>query len=158
LRAAWWEMKSPRDFGTLLAKFQVTEIQALHLAGSELAFRVPASTLEKLLGLCVELGVPISAVVRNRGIRQAYAGTLTRLVRIGRWLMFTGATSRLRVRDDLAESAWIVRRPYRTGPATSLELYDASGEPLVSISGSREPGLRAAWAILISTFAEGAEG
>ncbi len=158
MRAAWHEMKSPRDFGRLLAKFQVTELQALHLAGSELAFRVPATTLEKVLGLCVELGVPISAVVRNRGIRQAHAGTLTRLVRIGRWLTFTGATSRLRVRDDLAESAWIVRRPYRTGPVTSLELYDGAGEPLVSISGSREPGLRAAWAILISTFAEGAEG
>jgi putative hemin transport protein len=158
LQAAWWEMKSPEDFDLLLAKFKLTELEALHLAGSELAYRVPAHTLEKVLGLCVELGVPISAVVRNSGIRQAYVGMLDRLVRIGRWLTFTGATFRLRVRDDLAESAWIVRRPYREGAIASLELYSPAGEQLVSIGGSREPGVGSAWSILISTFAEGAEG
>jgi putative hemin transport protein len=158
LQAAWWDMQSPRDFGHLLTQFQLTELQALHLAGSELAFGVPPNTLEKVLSLCVDLGVPISAVVRNSGIRQTYVGTLNKVVRVGRWLTFTGATLRLRVRDDLAESAWIVRRPYRTGQVTTVELYSATGEQLVSIGGSTEPGLRAAWAILISTFSEGAEG
>jgi putative hemin transport protein len=157
LRAGWREIESPRDFTRLLAKFQVTELQAMHLAGSELAFRVPAQTLEKVLGLCVELGVPISAIVRNRGIRQTYEGSLNRLARIGRWLTFSGATFRLRVRDDLAESAWIVRRPYRMGPSTTLELYGPSGEQLVSIGAAKERGLRAAWAILISTFSEGTQ-
>jgi putative hemin transport protein len=158
MRAAWYDMQSPRDFGKLLETFQLTELQALELAGSELAFRVPAETLEKVLGLCVDLGVPIRAVVRNRGIRQTYVGTLNKLERIRRWLTFTGPTFRLRIRDELAESAWIVRRLYRTGPVTSLELYAATGEQLVSIGGSRDPGLRAAWSILISTFSEGADG
>jgi putative hemin transport protein len=158
MRAAWHDMQSPRDFGKLLETFGVTELQAMHLIGPELAFRVPAETLEKVLGLCVDLGVPIRSVVRNRGIRQTYVGALNKLTRIRRWLTFTGPTFCLRVRDELAESAWIVRRPYRTGPVTSLELYSATGEQLVSIGGARDPGLRAAWSILISTFAEGADG
>jgi putative hemin transport protein len=158
LRKAWLAMKGPNDFDALLARFQITELQALRLAGSELAYRLPVAMVENVLGACVDYGLPITVEMKDGRKRRAQTGRLLRVDRSGASLTLTGAKSFMEIRDDLADSAWIVRRPIAKGVMTRVELYTAAGVQLATICGATEESARVAWAILISAFSDGAAG
>jgi putative heme degradation protein len=153
LRKAWLGMRSLQDLDKLLDRFQMTEVQVLGLLGNELAFRVPVATLESILAACVDFALPITVVVGDRKVRRTRSGPVARVERTGPALTLSGPKFTLRICDARADSAWIVRRPFAT--VTRFELYAPNGAQVATICGAREEGARVAWAILISTFAEG---
>jgi putative hemin transport protein len=158
LRRAWLAMKSAQDFDRLLERFQITEIQAVRLVGRELAFRVQIGTVENVLGACVDYRLPITIVVGHGRGRRTQTARIIRVDRSGKSLTLTSAKGFIEIRDDLADSVWIVRRPIAKGVLTRLELYSVDGSQIATVCGAREESARVAWAILISAFSEGATG
>src|SRR4051794_10357465 len=116
-------MRGDEDHRSRRASFRGSELQALRLAGSELAYRVPLDTLQQLLALCIDFEVPVRIIHTDRGARRTREGKVTRITRQGARLDVTGQRFVLRIRGDAKGSAWIVRRPRHDGATTSLELY-----------------------------------
>jgi putative heme degradation protein len=155
---AWLQMSTGRDLEGLLDRFGISEIQALRLIGSELARPVSVATVEDVLEACVDYRLPVTVVVEDGGARRTQSGRIFRTYRSDSSLVLIGSRSFVEIRDDLAEWAWIVRRPLRKGMMARLELYSRSGTQLATILGVHEEDARIAWAILISAFSARASG
>jgi putative hemin transport protein len=149
LRDSWLGVRGSLDFSALLARFGITRLQALRLAGSDFAFQIRVDTIESVLDRCVELGLPITMLVSNRGARQVCTGPLRFVRKLGAWLVAMGSTFTFRVGDGLVDTAWIVRRPSWEGTFFCLELYSAAGEPIAVIGGAPEHASRVAWMALV---------
>jgi putative hemin transport protein len=63
----------------------------------------------------------------------------------------------LHLREDHVASAWVVRKPTSDGLVSSLELFDAAGEPIAMFFGERKPGRPelCAWRELLEGVAPG---
>lgn len=151
LRAYWHALRDARDvasgFNGMLERFGVLPIQALRLAGNDLAYRVAPTSFRQLMEIIVARqcnGVPISVSVSSAGVTQTHAGLIRELHTVGPWLTIREPDFVLYLREDRIHTAWVVKKPTADGVVTSLELYDARGENIAVLSGKRTPGQ--AWA------------
>jgi putative heme degradation protein len=136
LRAAWEEAQTAEDFRSLLAEFELTELEAFCLLGAETAFPVTMATVRAVLSLSVDLGVPVAVLVENGRV--------------------DAREFKLRLHSDLFGSAWIVRRPGMLR-AACVELYDPGGKLAVRFEAGEGEHARAAWAILMGAHSEGSK-
>lgn len=140
LRGAWREMRDTHEFVRLLSRFEVGRLQALRLAGPELAEPVAATALREVLERSSQDALPIMVFVASPGVLQIHTGTVRNVVPTAPWLNVLDPAFNLHVREDRIASSWRVRKPTADGVVTALELYDAEGELVALLVGRRKPG------------------
>jgi putative hemin transport protein len=140
LRQAWLALKDTHDFVPLLMKQKVQRLQALRLAGADLAVQVPATSLRRTLEWAASSGAEIMVFVGNHGCIQIHTGPVKTLRAMGPWFNVLDPGFNLHLREDRIVSAWVVRKPTSDGVVTSLELFDAEGELIATLFGKRKPG------------------
>ncbi|WP_224361464.1 hemin-degrading factor [Hyalangium versicolor] len=140
LRRAWLALRDTQAFHWMLRRFEVTRVQALRLVGSDLARAVDPSALLWTLERARDRGISLRISVGNRGSIQSHLGHVQTVRSMGAWLSVQDPGFKLHVRTDPIASAWVVRKPTVDGVVTSVELFDAEGEPLALLSGNRKSG------------------
>lgn len=140
LRDAWLALKDTHDFVPLLMKQKVQRLQALRLAGADLAAEVPPASLRRTLEWAGTSGAEIMVFVGNRGCIQIHTGPVKNLRAMGPWFNVLDPGFNLHLREDRIVSAWVVRKPTADGVVTSLELFDAEDELIATLFGKRKPG------------------
>jgi putative hemin transport protein len=147
LREAWLALKDTHDFVPLLMKQKVQRLQALRLAGRDLAAEVAPASLRRTLEWAAATGADIMVFVGNRGCIQIHTGPVKTLRAMGPWFNVLDPGFNLHLREDRIVSAWVVRKPTSDGVVTSLELFDAEDELIATLFGKRKPGQaeRADW-------------
>jgi putative hemin transport protein len=140
LRDTWLALKDTHDFVPMLMKQKVQRLQALRLAGQDLAAQVPASSLRRTLEWAAASGAEIMVFVGNRGCIQIHTGPVKTLRAMGPWFNVLDPGFNLHLREDRIASAWVVRKPTADGVITSLELFDGEDEMIATLFGKRKPG------------------
>lgn len=139
-RAAWAAMTDTHEFFDILRKFDVTRLQALHLADTAYAEPITPDAIEALLNHAAGTQLPIMVFVGNPGMIQIHTGPVQTIRTMGPWLNVLDADFNLHLRMNLVAHAWIVRKPTSDGIVTSVELFDAAGENIAMLFGARKPG------------------
>lgn len=140
LRAAWLALQDTHDFLPMLMKLKVERLQALRLAGRDLAAAVPAASLRRTLEWASATGSEIMVFVGNRGCIQIHTGPVKNVRAMGPWFNVLDPDFNLHLREDRIASSWVVRKPTKDGTVTSLELFDIDGELIATLFGKRKPG------------------
>ena len=140
LRAHWRALQDTHDFFGLLREFDVGRLQALRLAGKDLAHQVKPEALAQTLESAASSETPIMVFVGNPGCIQIHTGPVKNLKRMGPWFNVLDPDFNLHLREDAIAGAWAVFKPTRDGIVTSLELYDEEGFCFAQLFGARKPG------------------
>lgn len=138
LRTAYAQMKDTHEFFGLLRRFQVRRTQALRLLGSAAARPVDRLSLRALLPAAVESQLSIMVFVGSPGVIQIHSGPIQTIKQYGAWFNIMDPGFNLHVHEPLLTHAWVVRKPTGDGIVSSLELYDAAGEPVVLVFSKRK--------------------
>lgn len=141
LRQAWLALRDTHDFFPMLRSYSVGRLQALRLAGEDLAQPVSVGHVRTMLTSAAERQIPIMCFVGNNGTIQIHTGTVHRIVEQGAWLNVMDPDFNLHLRMDLVTSLWCVVKPTEDGPVHSMEAYDADGNLVVQFFGARKPGM-----------------
>jgi putative hemin transport protein len=151
LRARWRALRDPHDFVAMLRKLKLSRLQALRLAGQELAWEVGADALRRTLNAVADAKLPIMVFVGSPGVVQIHTGEIATVRPTGPWLNVLDPGFNLHLREDRIASAWVVTKPSPEGPVTSLEAYDRDGRQIVQLFGKRKPGIpeREDWRALV---------
>lgn len=157
--AGWTSMHDPHEFPGLLSRFALSPLQALRLAPSGYAAWMPPATAHDVLARAAQDGTSIVVSVGNRGTVQTHAGPVRRIDVMGPWLRVRDAGFKLHLREDCITHAWLVKKPSAEGLVHSLELFDADGQAIATLSGERQPGQseRCEWRCLLDSLSTEAE-
>lgn len=136
----WLAMTDTHQFFEVLKRHGVSRAQALRLAPDGHAQRVPATAVKRLLDDAAGTGLPIMVFVGNAGMIQIHTGPVKQIRVMGPWVNVLDPGFNLHLREDLVDSAWIVRKPTADGIVSSLELLDAAGMVIAMFFGERKPG------------------
>lgn len=155
LRAAWDGLRDTHHFHALLARFAVTRLQAMRLAGADRARPVAPASLRAALEAAAANGLPIMVFVANPGCIQIHTGPIATLRATGPWFNILDPGFNLHLRETAIDSAWVVRKPTDDGIVTALELFDAQGGLIATLFGARKPGHKEldGWRTLCSSLA-----
>ena len=129
--------RTPTVF-VLLRRFGVSRAQAMRLDTGFAREVAPAAASEVLTRAASE-ALPVMIFVGNAGSMQIHSGPVVRIERMGPWLNVLDPRFTLHLREDQVAGAYLVRKPSVHGDIHSLELYDATGEIIVQVFGSRPP-------------------
>ena len=140
LRNAWLALRDTHDFFWMLKRFETARVQALRLAGRDLAMPLASGALTWLLEQAAARAVPIMVFVGNPGAIQIHTGPVRTVRPAGPWMNVLDPEFNLHVRADHITSGWLVRKPTVDGIVTSVELFDAAGETIAMLFGKRKPG------------------
>jgi putative hemin transport protein len=110
------------------------------LRQAEAARPVALPSLAALLEEVRREALPVSLAVRSPGVVQRFSGLMHDVSEPGATVVVEAPWVRLCVTPKGITDAWVVRTPSLDGPATSLELLDASASVVLSVSGARWPG------------------
>jgi putative hemin transport protein len=138
--AEWSELKDPHDFRKVLSNHGVGRHQAMRLAEGRFTERAPISAMSDVLHSAASRKIPIMVFVANRGCIQIHSGMVENIKKMGDWLNVLDPEFNLHLREDRIADAFIVRKPSVDGTITSLEVYDADNELIVTVFGVRKPG------------------
>lgn len=154
LRRDWLAMRDTHDFYPLLQRLRIDRLQALRLAGSDLARPVARDSAETMLRKAAETETPIMVFVSNPALVQIFIGPVRKVVPLHGWLNVLDPKFNLHLRPEAVHSAWVVRKPTPDDTVTSLELYDESGELIVTFFGERHEGQneQAAWRSILDAL------
>ncbi|MFJ2994995.1 hemin-degrading factor [Pandoraea sp. NPDC087047] len=136
----WLAMTDTHEFFELLKRYGVSRAQALRLAPEGHAQRVPASAVRTLLDDAAGTDLPIMVFVGNAGMLQIHTGPVKTIRVMGPWVNVLDPDFNLHLREDLVDTAWVVRKPTADGIVSSLELLDAEGMVIAMFFGARKPG------------------
>ncbi|HEX2890900.1 hemin-degrading factor [Vineibacter terrae] len=147
LRGAWRGMRDTHEFFGILQKHKVGRVQALRLAGDDLAQALPTDSVRAVLNASAASETPIMVFVGSPGCIQIHTGPVQKLVPTGPWFNVLDPTFNLHLREDAIAHTFIVRKPTDDGVVTSVEAFDAAGRTIALFFGARKPGQpeRGAW-------------
>ena len=140
LRTHWKALQDTHDFFQLLRDFGVSRLQALRLAGQDLAYEVSTSSLRYALKKAAETNLSIMVFVGSKGCIQIHTGPIERVLDAGGWLNILDPRFDLHVKEENIAKAWVVKKPTVDGVVTSLEIYDKDGNQILQMFGERKPG------------------
>ncbi|MCX8072220.1 MAG: hemin-degrading factor [Candidatus Binatia bacterium] len=140
LREAWAAMRDTHDTFSVLHRFRISRLRALHALGAEWAERARPDALWCLLQHVAASGQPIMIFVGNRGVTQIYKGPIEHVRLAGEWWNVLDEKFNLHVRYTGLGQSWVVRKPVPGGFVTSLETFDNEGNLTVQVFSYREPG------------------
>lgn len=155
-RAAWDGLKDTHEFHGLLNKFKLQRLQAMRLAGDARAQRVSHEALRDAMTAASKIDLPIMVFVGNHGMIQIHTGPVNTLKIMGPWYNVLDDLFNMHLREDHIGSIWVVRKPTDDGVVTSLEVFDAQGDLMVTLFGKRKPGMKedAGWRQVVESVAE----
>ncbi|VVD86354.1 heme ABC transporter [Pandoraea communis] len=136
----WLAMTDTHQFFDLLKRHGVSRVQALRLAPEGHARKVQAASVRTLLEDAAGTDLPIMVFVGNAGMIQIHTGPVKHIRVMGPWVDVLDPGFNLHLREDLVDTAWLVRKPTSDGIVSSLELLDASGMVIAMFFGERKPG------------------
>ena len=136
----WLAMTDTHQFFDMLKRHGVSRAQALRLAPDGHAQQVSAASVRTLLEDAASTDLPIMVFVGNAGMIQIHTGPVKNIRVMGPWVNVLDPGFNLHLREDLVDTAWIVRKPTSDGIVSSLELLDASGMVIAMCFGERKPG------------------
>ena len=110
------------------------------LRQAETARPVALPSLAGLLDDVRREALPVSLAVRSPGVAQQFSGLMHDVSEVDATVVVEAPWVRVCVTPKGIAEAWVVRTPSLDGPATSLELLDASARVVLSVSGARWPG------------------
>jgi putative hemin transport protein len=84
--------------------------------------------------------VPVSVAVRSPGVVHRFSGLLHDVSATANTVELAAPWVRVRIETARVAEAWIVRTPSLEGPVTSLEVFDARANVVLSVSAARWPG------------------
>ncbi|WP_367596152.1 ChuX/HutX family heme-like substrate-binding protein, partial [Teichococcus deserti] len=84
--------------------------------------------------------LPLAISLGNRHAVQLLHGAPPRPRERDGWLELAEQGLSLRLWQPGIAEAWHVIRPTADGPLAAIELFDAAGEPLLTLQGARRPG------------------
>lgn len=156
LQKGWRAMGyGPHEFYGLLKRHRVTRLQALHVAGEEFARKADNQAVDRMLHEVARTGLPIMVFVGSPGMVQIHSGPVRNAKRMDHWLNVLDDDFNLHLRTDHITESWVVKKPTKDGPVTSLEMYDRDGGQIVQCFGARLPGRPElkAWTALADSLA-----
>jgi len=156
LRDGWKALKDTHEFFGLVRKVGASRLQAMRLAGPDLAQRLDASDLRTTLERAAAAATPIMIFVGNPGCIQIHTGPVEKIVPMGKWINVMDPSFNLHLREDQIGSVWLVRKPTDDGVVTSVEVFDKDGENIAMLFGARKPGKPElpAWRMLAESLAD----
>ncbi len=156
LTEAWTAMTDTHQFFGLLKKFDVERQQALRLTLGRFTERAPLNTVRTLLDEAAVDGTSIMVFVGSPGCIQIHSGPVRRIEPMStpaaQWINVLDPGFNLHLREDLVDSAWVVRKPTSDGDVTSVEVFDKAGGLMAMFFGTRKPGTPelSAWRDLVA--------
>ncbi|MBX3101021.1 MAG: hemin-degrading factor [Bacteroidetes bacterium] len=138
--ADWAAMTDTHQFFPMLGKHKVHRFQALKIAESKYAWKVPATTLKTVLDEAKARNISIMAFVGNRGCIEIHTGPINHLLAREAWYNVMDPDFNLHVNTAHITDAFVVEKPTADGLVTSLEFYDQHRELIVQFFGERKPG------------------
>jgi putative hemin transport protein len=141
LRAAWNALRDTHDFFGMLRKFGAGRVQAMRLAGPELARPLGTGAVRRALETASRTKLAIMVFVGNEGCIQIHSGPVDRLKQTGDWFNVLDPAFNLHLKETDIASVWLVRKPTADGIVTSLEVFDAAGATIATLFGKRKPGV-----------------
>ncbi len=137
---AWREMTSPHDFFSLLQRFSVSRMTALHLADADLVWPISPLSHRELFGWAAETAAPVMIFVANGGATQIHSGPIQTLKTVGHWFNILDPHFNLHLQETAIHRAFVVRKPLRDGWTTGVEFYDAREQLMFQLFGERKRG------------------
>ncbi|USG59539.1 hypothetical protein NBZ79_10095 [Sneathiella marina] len=139
-RASWENLKDTHDFFPLLRKFNVDREQAFRNVGPHLALELDNSAARNVLDLAMASECEIMVFVGNRGCIQIHTGIVKKLVEHGSWYNVLDPKFNLHLNEEDIARSWVTRKPTEDGIVTAVEIFDTTGELIVTFFGKRKPG------------------
>ncbi|MCG8545180.1 MAG: hemin-degrading factor [Alphaproteobacteria bacterium] len=140
LRAAWAALRDTHDFFPMLKKFKVGRGQALRNVGADFAYGVDNSAARRLLEGARDRRCEIMVFVGNRGCIQIHTGRVNKLVEHGPWFNVLDRRFNLHLDESKIAQTWVTRKPTDDGIVTAVEVFNATGDLVVTFFGKRKPG------------------
>ena len=140
LESEWRAMTDVHQFFGLLRKYRLSRQQAFRLVSDDLACRIDAGALPRLLETVHSEGNEIMIFVGNRGCVQIFTGALEKLKPMRGWLKIFNNTFTLHLREDSVDEVWVTRKPTSDGHVTSVEIFAKDGTQVAQLYGQRSEG------------------
>jgi putative hemin transport protein len=137
-RKDWTALQDTHDFFPMLRKHRVPRLQALEIAGPDFVREVGRDTVVQLLERAREQAEPLMAFVGNSGMIQIYSGPIQSTKRMGGWMNVLDPSFNLHIDERGIDRVFIVYKPSRFGLISSLEVFSAEGELILSFFGYRK--------------------
>lgn len=150
----WRAINDLHEFWFMLRDHQLTRLDALSLADTDLARRVHDDAWRTVFEHVRDSGLPIMVFVRSPGVAQIHTGAIHNIVEKDGWFNILDPSFNLHLRAEAVAQTWVVYRPCEHGGQTSLEMYDAQGELIFHLFGEvnlHGPELRT-WCSLLRTL------
>lgn len=141
LRKNWRTLADVHAFQPLLRRLRLRRIDALSLAGPDLARPVAPDTWRSVMQRAADSALSIMVFVGSPGVVQIHSGPIQKLLVRDGWFNVLDPTFNLHLREEAVAQSWVVYRPTNDGGVTSLELYDRAGELVGQLFGARKPGI-----------------
>jgi len=138
LRQYWRHLKYPQDFETMLTHFKVSRFEAMALAGAEFVQSVDPIVFLEFIKTLSEITLPVILTVQNQGAIQIHKGSLHHLKLTGSWLNILDEVFNLHLLQEAIAYMYIVEKPMATGKTNALELYNATGKNILTLSGEND--------------------
>lgn len=140
VRKNWQEMQSSHDFFQLLIGTNVTRQQAYDNVGRDLAYEILPNALQHLCELAIREQQSLAFAVGNNGAMQFHNGTIQKTNEYGRWFNILNEDFNLHINTNRLTQAWVIRKPHKAGPITSVEFFDDNDHLALQISIERKEG------------------
>lgn len=140
LRQRWQAINDPHQFFGMLKDLDLDRLNALHMAGEDLAWELEAGTVAAMLKLAAQEQTPVMCFIGSRGCIQIHQGEIHEVKEMGPWINIMDPTFHMHLRQDHISEVWAVRKGADHGHVTSIEAYDEAGSLIVQFFGVRKEG------------------
>lgn len=145
LRAEWDQMTDTHQFLRLVRRLKMNRLGAYRIVGGPRARKLAPAAVSEALYKAAEEQIPVMIFVGNMGCIQIHGGTVSNILPMGPWINVMDPRFNLHLRTDKIAEVWCVTKPTQRGDAISIEAFDARGEIILQIFGSRKHGRVADW-------------
>jgi putative hemin transport protein len=153
-RKDWAALQDTHEFFGMLRKHRLPRLQAMDVAGPEFVREVSRESVAQLLEAAQSKAEPLMAFVGNPGMIQIYSGLVRNTKKMGDWMNVLDPTFNLHIDERGIDRVFVVHKPTRFGIISSLEVFSAQGELILSLFGYRKDDSQQApgWGQLLSAL------
>ncbi len=145
LRAAWARMTDTHQFLKMVKDLGMNRLGANRAVGTPHSVPLARDAVTVALQHASAQKVPVMIFVGNMGCIQIHGGPVDRIVPMGPWINILDPRFDMHLRTDHVAEVWLVEKPTRSGPAISVEAFDADGMLILQIFGYRKDTPAAPW-------------
>lgn len=140
LKLAWSKIRNVHE-GSRIVRANGGDFQAVYqVLGDEFARPLGSWSVELLLKYLADEKLSTMIFVMNKSAVQAYAGPVTRLMRMGPWFNVLDPDFNLHLKTSDIGRVWYVRKPSDDGWVTTLHVFDRHGREIMLIADNRVKG------------------